>query len=105
MTKSGHTQDGMPAAEARRQRTTVGRVFLALLALLALTMSVTTVDLGWMNVAVNLGIAAAKTVLILWYFMHLREEGPFLRFFAVAAAFWLGLLFALGLSDWMTRGA
>lgn len=95
----------MAPAEGRRQRRVVAQVFAALLALLVLTMAVTQVDLGWGNVVANLMIASAKTLLILWYFMHLREMEALLRFFAVAAVVWLGILFAFGLSDFLTRGA
>lgn len=92
------------ATAAGRQRRVVAQVFVVLLALLALTMAVAQVDFGWGNVVANLAIASVKTLLILWYFMHLREMETLLRFFAVAAAVWLGILFAFGLSDFLTRG-
>lgn len=89
--------------KARREVRGVLLTYAALMALLGLTMLVGSVDLGWINVVSNLGIAAVKTVLILWVFMHLKEMTPFLRLVAGAALLWFGLLVILGLGDWMTR--
>lgn len=91
--------------KARREVRRVLLTYVALLALLALTMLVGSVDLGWTNAVANLAIATLKALLILWVFMHLREMTAFLRLVAVAGLLWLGLLVTLGLGDWMTRGA
>lgn len=104
MATGRHREGGTGRETAQADRLRVAAIYALLLGLLALTMGVASVDLGWVNVVANLTIATVKTVLILWFFMHLREMGPVLRFFAVAAAIWLGILFAFGLSDWLTRG-
>lgn len=94
----------MLEAEARGERRVILRTYGALMGLLALTIAVAQVDLGWGNVVANLGIAFAKALLILWVFMHLREATAMLRLFSVAVLMWLLILFILGLGDWVTRG-
>ena len=80
-------------------------VFTALLALTALTTGVAFIDLGGAgNVAVALAIAVIKAVLVALYFMHLRYSSPLTVIFAGAGIFWLGILVALTLSDYITRG-
>jgi len=80
-------------------------VFIALLALTALTTGVAFIDLGGAgNVAVALAIAVIKAVLVALYFMHLRYSSPLTVIFAGAGIFWLGILVALTLSDYITRG-
>jgi len=80
-------------------------VFIALLALTALTTGVAFIDLGGVgNIAVALSIAVIKAVLVALYFMHLRYSSPLTVIFAGAGIFWLGILVALTLSDYITRG-
>lgn len=80
-------------------------VFLGLMALLALTAGAARFDLGAGNTIVAIGVAVAKALLILLYFMHLRFSSVVTRFAALAGLFWLGLLFGLSLNDYLTRGA
>ena len=80
-------------------------VFIALLALTALTTGVAFIDLGGVgNIAVALSIAVIKAVLVALYFMHLRYSSPLTVIFAGAGIFWLGILVALTLSDYISRG-
>jgi cytochrome c oxidase subunit 4 len=78
-------------------------IWLALLALLAVTAGSTMLDLGWGNLVVNLGVAAAKMVLILLVFMHLDRSSALVRLVCVAAGLWLALLFGLTLIDYGSR--
>ncbi|HEY7715594.1 MAG TPA: cytochrome C oxidase subunit IV family protein [Candidatus Binatia bacterium] len=80
-------------------------VFIALLALTALTTGVAFINLGGVgNVAVALAIAITKAVLVALYFMHLRYSTRLTVVFAGAGIFWLGILVALTLSDYISRG-
>ena len=80
-------------------------VFIALLALTALTTGVAFIDLGGVgNIAVALAIAVIKAALVALYFMHLRYSSPLTVIFAGSGIFWLGILVALTLSDYITRG-
>lgn len=55
-------------------------VWLALLALTALTIKAAELHLGAMSMFANLLIASSKASLVLWFFMHLKYETKFLRF-------------------------
>ena len=83
------------------------RVYLwtwaALMGLLAATFASAHFALGSLNVAINLGISAAKTVLVALFFMHLRRATAVLVIFSVAALFALSLLFGLSATDYATR--
>ena len=52
----------------------VAIVWLALLALLALTVAASFVVTAAASAVVSFGVAAAKAVLIFWFFMRLRTE-------------------------------
>jgi cytochrome c oxidase subunit IV len=78
-------------------------VWAALLVLLAVTVGVSYVHLGWLNPAVAVGIAALKAIIIILFFMHVRYGPKFLWVFVGAGFFWLGIMFVLALSDYMTR--
>ena len=79
-------------------------VFLALLALTAITVLVSYVDLGPLSTPLALLIAAIKATLVILYFMHLREASPLLWLAAGGGFFWLALMIVLTMSDIATRG-
>jgi cytochrome c oxidase subunit 4 len=83
-------------------------VYLALLALLGSTFLLSFVNLGRFNFALSLLIAAAKALLVILFFMRLRERLPVSaslhRLFAMAGVFWLSILLTLSLSDLLSRG-
>ena len=79
-------------------------VWGALLALLALTVAASFAPLGPLKAAVGLAVAAAKAGLILWVFMHLREQGWLARLVAVAAVAWIAILVIMTQADLATRG-
>jgi cytochrome c oxidase subunit IV len=63
-------------------------VWAILAVLTVVTVAVTYVDLGRLNIWVALAIAAVKASLVLLYFMHLRYDSPLNAFiFIVALAF------------------
>jgi cytochrome c oxidase subunit IV len=75
-----------------------------LLGLLALTISAAYINLGPLNTIVALCISVAKAALIILFFMQLRYREPLVWIFAGAGFFWLGIMIALALSDYLTRG-
>jgi cytochrome c oxidase subunit 4 len=80
-------------------------VFLALLALTALTTAVAFVDLGGgLNNLVALAIAAGKTGLVILYFMHVRDSDRFTWVLAGVGFFWLLILLGGVMDDLLTRG-
>jgi cytochrome c oxidase subunit 4 len=80
-------------------------VFGGLLVLTGITTTAAFIDLGgiW-NVFAALSIAVVKTLLVMLYFMHLRYSNYLIRIFAGAGIFWLGILIALTLTDYISRG-
>lgn len=86
-------------------RATYFKVFLVLIALTALTTAVAYVDLGPANVAVALGIAVLKMLVVALFFMHVRYSSRLTRIVVVSGLLWLVILIALSLNDYFTRGA
>lgn len=78
-------------------------VWLCLMVLLGLTFGSAYLRIGAWNSVVNLAIAAAKALLVVLFFMHLRGSTGLVRICAAAALFTLGLLFLLSSSDYATR--
>jgi cytochrome c oxidase subunit 4 len=79
-------------------------VFAALVFLTLVTVGVSYVDLGPLSVVVALTIAFTKALLVVVFFMHLRESSGLIWVAAGGGFFWLAILIALTMSDVMTRG-
>jgi cytochrome c oxidase subunit 4 len=79
------------------------KVWGTLLFLLAATILLAYVPMGWFNAVVSVTIAFAKAFLIVLFFMHVRYKGKLIRVFVCAGLFWLGIMFALTLGDYFTR--
>ena len=77
---------------------------VALLGLLALTIAASYINLGALNLIVSAAISVASTALILLFYMHVRRIKPLLWAFVGAGFFWLGIMFVLAFSDFLTRG-
>jgi cytochrome c oxidase subunit 4 len=69
-----------------------------------LTWQVAFFDLGAMNTVAALTIAVLKAVLVVLFFMHVKYGTRLTWVVAIAAVFWLGILLALLISDYVTRG-
>ena len=87
--------------EQARKRLAI--VWLALMALLALTVAGSFTVTGAASAVVSFGVAAAKVALIFWFFMQLRTEKGLVRLFAVGAIAWLLILLSLATIDYATR--
>jgi cytochrome c oxidase subunit 4 len=82
------------------------KVWIALMALMVLTALLSYVDLGELSTAVALTIAVIKTVLIVLVFMHVKYESQAMTLVVIIGGFfWLGILLALSLTDYLSRGA
>jgi cytochrome c oxidase subunit IV len=83
--KMGHTTGTVTPGVAAAQPSVghsvplwlLGAVLLGLLLLTWLTVGVTYVDLGRLNLWIAMGIATLKGFLVALYFMHLRWDRPF----------------------------
>ncbi len=78
-------------------------VFAALMILTLVTVAVSRVDLGWMNTPIALGIAVIKTSLVVLFFMHVLHSTRLTWVVILASFLWLGVLFVLTFSDYLTR--
>ena len=79
------------------------KVFGALMVLLILTLGVAAIDLGPFNILVAMIVAIAKTALVMMFFMHLKFSSKLILLFAVAAFFWLSIMFILTMGDYYSR--
>jgi len=80
-------------------------IFLALLVGTTLTVVAAFRDFPWqLNTIIALTIASIKATLVVLYFMHVRYSGRLVWVIIISALFWLGILFALTFSDYLTRG-
>jgi cytochrome c oxidase subunit 4 len=78
-------------------------VFVTLMVCTAITVAVAFVDLGTLNTIVAMTIAVLKATLVVLFFMHVKY-GTRLTWVVIAASlFWLGILLALTLGDYLTR--
>ena len=79
-------------------------VFVALLALTALTAWTAFQPLGAFHTPVALVIAAAKGLLVVLYFMHVRWSSRLIWVVAGTGFLFLAILLTFTLSDFWTRG-
>lgn len=73
-------------------------VLVALLVLTVVTVAVSYVDLGFLNVPVALGIACTKVTFVLLFFMHLRYEGPIINISFISTVTFLIIM--IGFTFW-----
>ncbi len=78
-------------------------VFGALIVLTLVTAGAAYLDFGPLNVVIALAIAIAKAVLVMVFFMHLKQSSQLVRLFAGSGIFWLLILLTFTLSDYMSR--
>lgn len=74
-------------------------VLTALLFLTWLTVAVSYVDMGGLNVVVAMGVATVKATLVSLYFMHLRWDRPFNSIIFVVSLLFLGVFLGFALLD------
>ena len=79
-------------------------IFLILLVGTALTVLAAFIDFPWrLNTIVALTIAVVKATFVVLYFMHVRYSSRLVWVIVASALFWMGILFALTFSDYLTR--
>jgi cytochrome c oxidase subunit 4 len=78
--------------------------WIALLALLALTIAATFAPLGRVLPFVSYAIAAMKTAIVIWVFMELRARDGLQRMSLAAGFVALAIMFILLFPDPLTRG-
>ena len=74
-------------------------IFVALLVLTYITVAVTMIDLGSLNLWIAMGIATVKGALVVLYFMHLRYDSPFNSIIFLTAIVFLFLFLGITIMD------
>lgn len=78
-------------------------VFAALIALTFLTVGISFLELGEWHTIAGLAIAVCKAVLVALIFMRLLYSNRLTWIVVAGGVFWLGILLALTLADYLTR--
>lgn len=79
------------------------QVTAALFVLLGAAVGVSFIPLGAFGIVAALAIAAAKMMLIVLFFMHVRYSSRLTMLAATAGLFWLMILFFFTFSDYLAR--
>jgi cytochrome c oxidase subunit IV len=85
-------------------RSTYVLVFIALMLGTAITVGASYVHMGWLNTPVAMLIASTKAMLVILFFMHLKDHPKLIKVTFAAAFFFFAILVAHTLSDYLTRG-
>ncbi len=78
-------------------------IFAILLFCTYLTVHIAFIDLGAWNTVAALTIAVFKATLVVLFFMHVKYSTKLTWAVVLGGIFWLGILLALTMSDYMTR--
>ena len=79
-------------------------IFGALMVLTVVTVYVATVNLGRLNFPVAIAIAITKATLVILFFMHAKYSSRLTKMFVGTAFFFLFILLALKMTDFLSRG-
>jgi cytochrome c oxidase subunit 4 len=85
-------------------KSTYYTIFGMLMALTALTVYAAFHHLGALNFPVAIGIAITKATLVVLFFMHAKYSSKLTKLFIGMSFFFLIILFALTLTDYLSRG-
>ena len=79
-------------------------VFGALMGLTLLTVLMSLVDFGLLpDALIAVTIAAIKTSLVIYFFMHVRESPKIIALIAVGSFAWLSILFLFTITDFIAQ--
>ncbi|MFN8643729.1 MAG: cytochrome C oxidase subunit IV family protein [Candidatus Binatia bacterium] len=79
-------------------------VYVALLGLTAITVGAAFLDMSFLNTPVALGIASAKALLVMYFFMELRHSERINWVVMGSGGVFLAIMFLLTMSDVVSRG-
>ena len=79
-------------------------IFATLMLCTYLTVQAAFLDLGPFNTIVAMAIAVLKATLVILFFMHVKYSSRLTWAVVIGALFFLGILFALTMNDYLTRG-
>ena len=79
-------------------------IFGTLIILTGVTVAVAFLDLKVFNTIVALTIAVVKATLVVLFFMHVKYSSRLTWVVVVSGFVWMSILFALTMSDYLSRG-
>ena len=79
-------------------------IFAILMLCTYLTVQIAFFDLGPLNVIAALTIAVFKAALVVLFFMHVKYSTRLTWAVVAGSIFWLGILLALTMGDYLSRG-
>ena len=79
-------------------------IFAILLFCTYLTVQIAFIDLGAWNTVAALTIATFKATIVVLFFMHVKYSTKLTWAVVIGSIFWLGILLAMTLTDYLTRG-
>jgi len=80
-------------------------VYIALMALLVLTVWLAFLPLGKFEALPAYLIGALKAILVITFFMEVRVQPKIVRLLACIGFVWLGVMIILSMNDYMARGS
>ncbi len=80
-------------------------VFASLMVLTVLTVGVSFIDVGFLNLPLALAIAVAKALLVIFIFMEVKFSPKLVQVTAAAGFLFLGILILYTMTDYMSRNA
>ncbi|HVP56300.1 MAG TPA: cytochrome C oxidase subunit IV family protein [Candidatus Eisenbacteria bacterium] len=96
------------SSEEHRQHVIPASIYVGIWATLmfftGLTVFVSFIELHNWNIVLALVIATIKATLVVLFFMHLYYSSKLTKVTVIAAVFFLFLLLALSMTDYLTRG-
>ena len=99
--------DASAANHALEHHIVPKRIYFIIFGLLMLctylTVQIAFLDLGPLNTIAAIGIAIFKATLVVLFFMHVRYSTRLTWAVVIGSIFWLGILLALTLADYLTR--
>ncbi|MGH9664528.1 MAG: cytochrome C oxidase subunit IV family protein [Bryobacteraceae bacterium] len=78
-------------------------VFLSLLVLTVTTTKVAEIELGEWNFVVAISIAITKALLVVLFFMHVKDSSALTKLFVCAGLFWMSILILITTCDYISR--
>jgi cytochrome c oxidase subunit 4 len=97
---AGHSADHSNALPV----STCIAVYIALLVLTAVTVGAAFLDMSFLNTPVALGIASAKALLVMYFFMELRHSERVNWVVIGSSLLFLAIMILLTMSDMVSRG-
>jgi cytochrome c oxidase subunit 4 len=85
-------------------KSTYYTIFAALMVLTGITVGVAFIHLGSLNFPVALAIAITKATLVILFFMHVKYSSKLTKMIVGMAFFFLAVMFALTMTDYLSRG-